>query len=158
MSVRGSSMSMPSTTTLPDDGSSSRFRQRSRVDLPEPDGPITNTSSRSATRRSTPFSTCRAPKCLWSPRASTIGPFIRLGSATVQLVRRRVVAGHARRAVARRDHDLEIVGRRLSAEPLLGELGDGPVLLHAVERVLQLGAKLRIVLRHRSRPVGARIL
>ena len=57
MSVRGSSMSMPSTTTLPEDGSSSRLRQRSRVDLPEPDGPMTNTSSRSATARSTPFRT-----------------------------------------------------------------------------------------------------
>ena len=43
--------------SLPDDGSSSRLRQRSRVDLPEPDGPITNTSSRSATSRSTPFRT-----------------------------------------------------------------------------------------------------
>ena len=32
----------------PSDGSSSRLRQRSSVDLPEPDGPITNTSSRSA--------------------------------------------------------------------------------------------------------------
>ena len=39
------------------DGSSSRLRQRSRVDLPEPDGPMTNTSSRSATLRSTPFRT-----------------------------------------------------------------------------------------------------
>ena len=57
MSVLGSSMSMPSTTTEPDDGSSSRLRQRSKVDLPEPDGPMTNTSSRSATARSTPFRT-----------------------------------------------------------------------------------------------------
>ena len=57
MSVRASSMSMPSTTIEPEDGSSSRLRQRSRVDLPEPDGPITNTSSRSATFRSTPFRT-----------------------------------------------------------------------------------------------------
>ena len=39
MSVRGSSMSMPSTMMLPADGSSSRLRQRSSVDLPEPDGP-----------------------------------------------------------------------------------------------------------------------
>ena len=40
---------MPSTMIAPELGSSSRFRQRSSVDLPEPDGPMTNTSSRSAT-------------------------------------------------------------------------------------------------------------
>ena len=57
MLVRASSMSMPSTMIEPDDGSSSRLRQRNRVDLPEPDGPITNTSSRSSTFKSTPFRT-----------------------------------------------------------------------------------------------------
>jgi ABC-type phosphate transport system ATPase subunit len=40
-------------------GCSRRLRQRSRVDLPEPDGPITNTSSRSVTSRSTPLRTWR---------------------------------------------------------------------------------------------------
>src|SRR5262245_60870697 len=152
MSVRGSSMSMPSTTTLPDEGSSSRFKHRSSVDLPEPDGPITKTSSRSATRRSTPLRTCRAPKCLWMARASTIGPLsatrIGLGSVTVQLVRRRVVARHAGRPVARRDHDFEIVRRWLPAEPLFGHLRDRAVLLHAVDRVLKLGPELRVVLRN----------
>ena len=49
---------------LPELGCSSRLRQRSRVDLPDPDGPITKTSSRSATSRSTPFRTWRWPKCL----------------------------------------------------------------------------------------------
>ena len=74
MSVRRSSMSIPSTSTRPLLGSSNRLRQRSRVDLPEPDGPITNTSSRSATSRSTPRSTCSGPKYLWMPCARTIAP------------------------------------------------------------------------------------
>src|SRR5260370_27137706 len=79
-------------------------------------------------------------------------------SSAMQLMRRRIVARHAGHAVARRDHHGEIVGVRLLAEPLLGELGDGAALLHAVERVLQLGAQLGIVLRYRGRPVGARVL
>src|SRR5262249_39637951 len=183
MSVRGSSMSMPSTTTDPADGSSRRLRQRSRVDLPEPDGPITKTSSRSATLRSTPFSTCRWPKCLWMPRASTMGVIscgprasraphpahsdapearetraVRKTSTAVQLVRGGIVAGHAGRAVAWRDHHREVVGLGLLVEPLLVELGHRAVLLHAVERILQLRAQLGIVLGHRRRPVGARVL
>ena len=38
-------------------GSSSRFTQRSRVDLPEPDGPITQTTSPWSTWKSMPLST-----------------------------------------------------------------------------------------------------
>src|ERR1700687_2325490 len=136
MSVRGSSRSTPSTTTLPEEGSPSRLRQRSSVDLPEPDGPMTNASSRSASTRSTPFRTCRAPKCLWMPRASTIGT-----SAALQRMWRRVVARHAGHAVARRDHALERVGSRGLAKPFLRQLGDGAVLLHAVEHVLHLVAQ-----------------
>src|SRR6185369_9078201 len=135
MSVRGSSKSTPSTVTLPEEGSSRRFKQRSSVDLPEPEGPMTNTSSRSASTRSTPFRTCRAPKCLWIPLASTIGT-----SRALQVVRRRVVARHARHAVARRDHALERVGGRRLAEPFFGHLGDGAVLLHAIQCVLHLVA------------------
>src|SRR5207245_479927 len=76
-------------------------------------------------------------------------PVHSLRSVAMQLVRRRVVARHARRAITRSDHDLEGVGRRLAAEPLLGHTGDRAVLLHAVERVLELGAELRVVLGHR---------
>ena len=42
-------MSVPSTTILPAVGSWSRFTQRRRVDLPEPDRPITTKISPSAT-------------------------------------------------------------------------------------------------------------
>ena len=45
----GAQMFSPSTRTSPPVGSSSRLQQRSSVDLPEPDGPMTNTSSRGAT-------------------------------------------------------------------------------------------------------------
>ncbi len=66
-------MSMPSTRIEPEVGSSSRLQQRSSVDLPEPDGPMTNTSSRSLTCRSTPFSTASGPKDLCSALTSRIG-------------------------------------------------------------------------------------
>ena len=73
----------------------------------------------------------------------------------LQLVRRRVVARHARHAVARRDHHGR--GRRprgFVAEPLLGQLGDGAVLLHAVERVLHLVAQRHAVLAEAAPPSG----
>src|SRR5690242_15729052 len=178
MSVFGSSKSTPSTLTLPELGCSNLFRQRSSVDLPEPDGPMTNTSSRSATTRSTPFRTCRAPKCLWMPRASTTGLVTRdpydvrnyaissspprkrgpsAFSAALQRMRRRVVARHARHAIAGRDHALERIGARCFAEPLLGHLGDGAVLLHAIEHVLHLVAQRDAVLAERRRPVRPRV-
>src|SRR5688572_13427662 len=156
MSVLGSSRSTPSTTTLPDEGSSRRLRQRSSVDLPEPEGPMTNTSSRSATARPTPFRTWRAPKCLWRPRASTTNSTPRL-LTTLQVMRGRVVARHAGHAVARRDHALERIGTRLLAEPFLRHPGDGAVLLHAVEHVLHLVAQRHALLGERRAPVRARV-
>ena len=50
MSQSGSVMSMPSTRTTPDVGSSRRFTHRSSVDLPDPDGPMMHTTSPSAHR------------------------------------------------------------------------------------------------------------
>jgi hypothetical protein len=47
MSTFGPIKSTPSTRMEPPDGSSSRLQQRSNVLLPEPDGPMMNTSSRS---------------------------------------------------------------------------------------------------------------
>ena len=41
MSHLGSVMTSPSSVTVPEVGSSSRFRHRSSVDLPVPEGPIT---------------------------------------------------------------------------------------------------------------------
>src|SRR3990170_646746 len=67
-SISGSVMSMPSISTLPAVGTSRRLMQRSNVDLPDPDGPITQTTSPVSTRKSIPLSTSRSPKCLCSSR------------------------------------------------------------------------------------------
>src|SRR5437868_4346669 len=77
MSTSDRVISVPSTTTEPRVGSSSRLQQRRSVDLPEPDGPMMNTSSLGATARSMPFSTSRAPKDLCSPRTSRIAIALR---------------------------------------------------------------------------------
>ena len=45
MSFLGSVMSTPSKVMVPEVGSSSRFRQRRKVDLPEPEGPMMATFS-----------------------------------------------------------------------------------------------------------------
>ena len=45
MSALGSVMSVPSKVMVPLVGVSSRFRQRRKVDLPEPEGPMTTTFS-----------------------------------------------------------------------------------------------------------------
>ena len=45
MSFLGSVMSTPSKVMVPEVGSSSRFRHRRNVDLPEPEGPMTATFS-----------------------------------------------------------------------------------------------------------------
>ena len=55
--------------TRPRVGRSSMLRQRSSVDLPDPDGPMTQTTSPGATSRLTPLSTSLCPKVLWIPSA-----------------------------------------------------------------------------------------
>ena len=47
---------------------SSRLMHRHTVDLPEPEGPMTTTTSPACTVSSMSLSTCRSPKCLstWS--------------------------------------------------------------------------------------------
>src|SRR5690348_716001 len=74
-SVERAMMSAPSTRIEPADGSSRRLQQRSSVLFPDPDGPITNTSSCAWTARSMPCSTSVAPKVLRRPRMSRIGGF-----------------------------------------------------------------------------------
>src|SRR5215212_7503806 len=69
-STSSSQMSMPSTRIVPDVGSSSRFTQRSSVDLPEPDGPITQTTWPASTWKSMPLSTSLSPKYLCRSRTS----------------------------------------------------------------------------------------
>ncbi|MCY1562420.1 hypothetical protein D9M68_998120 [compost metagenome] len=62
ISTLGSVTSKPSTVTWPPVMSSSLFRQRRKVDFPEPDGPITQTTSPSATSALMPLSTWLEPK------------------------------------------------------------------------------------------------
>ena len=60
-------MSTPSNSICPPEGTSSRLRQRKKVLLPEPEGPIITTFSPFLMCWSTPFSTLSEPKSLVSP-------------------------------------------------------------------------------------------
>src|SRR3954468_5857962 len=148
-------MSVPSTITTPLVGSSSRLQQRSSVDLPAPEGPMMQTRSPCATARSMPFSTSRVPKDLWSARTSRIA-FICLG--TLGRDRRRVVAFHARHAMARRDLVDPRVLLRLDAEPLLVQAPNRAVELHAFEDHVDLRAAFLVVEAERHRPDQARLI
>src|SRR5690349_16360725 len=64
---------MPSTTIRPDCTRSSPLMQRSMVDLPEPERPMTATISPFSTLSETPFSTSTGPKLLWMSVISTSG-------------------------------------------------------------------------------------
>ena len=66
-------MSSPSNRILPPVGRSSRFTQRSIVDLPEPEGPSTTTTSPLWTSRSILRRTVRSPKDFSSPWMRTMG-------------------------------------------------------------------------------------
>src|SRR6202011_29748 len=70
----GEAIVAPRMVTRPALGCSSSARQRSRVVLPEPDGPITQTMSFSATGRLTRRSTSLGPKLLDTCSAAMIGP------------------------------------------------------------------------------------
>ena len=65
-------MRAPSTTTWPAWILSSTLMQRSRVDLPEPDGPRIVHTSPYSTFKLTPASTWMSPKNLWTSRTSTM--------------------------------------------------------------------------------------
>ena len=67
MSQSGSVSSMPPTVTVPAVGSSSRLMQRSRVDLPDPLGPMTQTTWPLRISRSIPRSTSRVAEALVQP-------------------------------------------------------------------------------------------
>ena len=72
--VAGSSATRtPATTTSPAVGSSSPARQRSNVDFPQPDGPITTSTSPRASVRSMPRRTGWAPNRFSRPRTVTSG-------------------------------------------------------------------------------------
>ena len=57
---------MPSTSMVPDDGSSRKLMHRSNVLLPDPDRPKMTTTSPLCTSMLMPFRTSRCPKDLWT--------------------------------------------------------------------------------------------
>jgi hypothetical protein len=63
----------PSTVIVPASMVSSRLMVRHSVDLPDPDGPMTTTTSPRATLSSMSLRTCSAPKCLLTPCSTTRG-------------------------------------------------------------------------------------
>src|ERR1044072_7289234 len=134
MSVARDIRSTPPKMIAPPLGSSRRLQQRSKVLLPEPDGPMMKTSSCGATFRSMPRSTSVAPKVFRSARTCRRGSLTML--VALRLVLGRIVARHAGHAVARKHRDGGGAGRRLDAEPLLVHRGDRAVELHALDRVL----------------------
>jgi len=70
-STPGPVMRVPSRNISPEFGSSSRLQQRSIVDLPDPEGPRTNTSSLRVTCKSIPLSIWSDPKDLCSETNSS---------------------------------------------------------------------------------------
>ena len=87
MSVLGSSTSTPSMKTWPESDISSRLRQRSRVLLPEPEGPITTTTSPAEIDTDTStsaFTSCGTQKVLYRLRTSIIRPIYADATAGVK--------------------------------------------------------------------------
>ena len=68
--------SWPPNQIWPLSGSSSRFKHRSRVDLPEPEAPMMHTTSPFCTSRSMPLRTFRGSKDFSSPRMERIGSMV----------------------------------------------------------------------------------
>src|SRR5262245_24458430 len=150
---------MVSKITLPAVGSSKRLMQRSSVLLPEPEGPMMKTSSRSATARSMPLRISAAPKLFLRPemvsiamRAASAVRCCRGRSVALWLTWRRVVARHTRHARPREDGDGGRAGGRLDPEPALVHAGNGAVLFHAFDGVLDLIEQLLGILAQRRGP------
>src|SRR5699024_8319082 len=64
----------------PDSNVSRRLMVRHRVDLPEPEGPITTTTSPRCTVRLMSWRTCRSPKCLLTSCNCTSGSVLGSGN------------------------------------------------------------------------------
>ena len=126
-STSGSVISSPSMKILPEVGSSSRFTQRSSVDLPEPEGPMTQTTSPWSTWKSMPLSTWLSPKYLCRSWTSMAGAFDGVGhqrafSDRASMRRTTMESGTVMMQVAqRRDGQRGEVG--CVVQPLAAELG-----------------------------------
>src|SRR5215203_5354087 len=86
MSQSGSVTSSPITTTRPELGSSNMFTQRNNVDFPEPEGPITQTTSPRWMTVEMPLSTSTEPKDLCrSTTSTTTSPGPAVGGVVVSV-------------------------------------------------------------------------
>src|SRR6185436_17127416 len=98
----------PSIATVPALTPSSPATMRNRVDLPQPDGPTTTTSSPSATAQLTPCTTSRGPKDLRTPSRVTVA-ILRVRKpqdrGVIGVSRHRPVAGEQRYLLALRLSD-----------------------------------------------------
>src|SRR6476660_5175978 len=114
---------------------SRKLMQRSRVVLPEPLGPITQTTSPVAISRSTPRRTCRSPKNLCTPAILTIARSVSLDRPAVVEVMD--IPRSPRHAVAvspadpdtgagnrKADDEVDDRRRRIERDHLAGALGD----------------------------------
>src|SRR4051812_14078821 len=72
-STSGRSTRCPQTTISPPSTFSKRSMQRSAVLLPEPERPISASTSPRSTAKETPSSTLSGPKLFWTSRSDTIG-------------------------------------------------------------------------------------
>ena len=109
-SLPSSGSGWPSMLIVPLSMVSSRLIVRHSVDLPEPDGPMTTTTSPWWTVRSMSFSTCRSPKCLLTLSRTTSGlpgPVAagRSGRYPGQSCRRKLSGGPPHSTIRRRSRD-----------------------------------------------------
>src|SRR5918998_1757992 len=78
---------MPSTSTLPEVGSSRRLMHRSSVLLPEPERPKMTTTSPGVTSRLTPLRTSFSPNTLRTSRRLTIGLLVPMRTTVPHVAR-----------------------------------------------------------------------
>src|SRR5262245_9990208 len=168
ISVEDAMISMPPTRIEPAEACSRRLQQRSKVLLPDPDGPMTNTSSCGSTTRSMPRSTSTSWNLLRSPRISRMGgaPIVinyrrlrdargrtlRPRSSARRCVRSGIVAWHVGHAVAGEDGHRGGTRRRRDTEPFFVHLRDRAIEFHAFDRDIKRLAQLAGILAQRRSP------
>src|SRR6185312_2786005 len=115
--VPASATASPAIRTVPLSGISSMLMQRSRVDLPEPEEPISTTTSPSWAVSDTPLSTSTSPKLLWIRSSSTTGMLER-GAAVSVMGRNgtaRPAAGKQKQKAVPKDRQVQGIGKKVQS-------------------------------------------
>src|SRR5690606_21380673 len=107
----------PVKLTVPASAISKPFRQRSAVVLPDPEGPISATTSPECTVKSMPLSTWFVPKALWRPVTLSSGL---LGDILFKPSFNRVLQGREHQA----DHPVDGRCFAVDQQELIGRSGD----------------------------------